>query len=252
MTSAFLISRLLPVPHGFSTRSGGVSEGPYATLNLGAAVGDDLLKVQTNLGKLSDAAKLSVERLFTVNQVHGDRVLKVNGRPKAPAAPEGDADALFTETADAWVGVKTADCVPILIVDPDEKRVAAVHSGWRGTDARISARAVEALVREGGDASRLLAAVGPAIGPCCYAVSEALAQRFSSHFGAHVVRASDRGGQTLDLPRAVAQTLMDAGLSSENVDVLHRCTSCESETFFSHRRDQGRTGRHVSFVACCF
>jgi YfiH family protein len=245
----FISSALLPVPHGFCLRTGGVSEGRYASLNLGFSVGDVRERVEENYRRLAAAAGAPLGALHTLKQVHGDRVLKASGGESTQTLrpPVGDGDALWTEQAGDWVGVSTADCVPILLVDPDGKRVAAVHSGWRGTDADISARAVEALVSQGAKAERLLAAVGPAIQQCCYVVSEELAKHFASRFGPDVVVA--RGDEfRLDLSRAVVLTLRRTGVKVSNMDVLQDCTSCDSARFFSHRRDSGRTGRHINFV----
>jgi YfiH family protein len=245
-------SRLLPVPHGFPLREGGVSEGPFDSLNLGFSVGDDKDRVEENLRRLCLVAGIDPSALSTVSQVHGDRVLEATlagDRRAGPPPPLGEADALWTPTPGVAVGVRTADCVPILLSDPGGARVAAVHSGWKGTDARIAARAVEALVERGARADQLLAAVGPAIGPCCYAVSDELAGRFSERFGPEVV-AQKGAKQHLDLPRAVQKTLFDSGLRADHVDVLRRCTHCEPAQFFSHRRDKGRTGRHLSFIVC--
>jgi YfiH family protein len=254
--SPFLRSRLLPVPHGFCTREGGVSEGPFASLNLGFSVGDARAHVEENYRRLAAYAGAPLQALHRVSQVHGDRVLQVQARAAAAAAEsppptEGEADGLWTEAPGEWVAVSTADCVPILLVDPEGLRVAAVHSGWRGTDARIAARAVDLLVARGARPGSLLAAVGPCIQACCYEVSAELGERFESGFGAEVV---DRGqGRVhLDLGRAVRRTLEAAGLAPGHVDVLPDCTSCDARRFFSHRRDAGRTGRHLSFVAHAF
>jgi len=251
---ALLRSSLLPVPHGFCTRTGGVSEGPFASLNLGFSVGDERARVEENYRRLAALAGAPLRALHRVSQVHGDRVLQARALDPAgaeagePPPPEGEADGLWTEAPGDWVAVSTADCVPLLLVDPEGGRVAAVHSGWRGTDARIAARAVEALVARGSRPERLLAAVGPCIQACCYEVSPELGERFEARFGPQVV---DRGAGRvrLDLARAVRQTLEDAGLRPGQVDVLPHCTACDSERFFSHRRDAGRTGRHLSFVA---
>lgn len=249
MATEFLTSPLLPVPHGFATRAGGVSEGPYAALNLGFSVGDERERVLENHRRLAAAAGAPLGALCRVSQVHGDRVLEARGGEGADALRpvEGEADALWTEAPGTWVAVGTADCVPVLLVDPDGRRVAAVHSGWRGTDADISARAVEALVAKGARPERLMAAVGPSIQRCCYEVSAELAERFRARFGAEVVEAAGASVR-LDLTRAVRLTLVRAGLKPAHVDVLPACTACEPARFFSHRRDAGRTGRHLNYV----
>lgn len=249
MGSLFITSALLPVPHGFAIRTGGVSEGRFASLNLGFTVGDARERVEENYRRLATAAGAPLGSLHLVKQVHGDRVLRVEGaEPTQTLRPAvGEADALHTEQPGAWVGVSTADCVPVLIVDPEHKRVAAVHSGWRGTDADVSARAVEALTALGSRPERMLAAVGPAIQQCCYVVSPELAKHFAQRFGSDVVVA--RGDEfRLDLARAVVLSLRRVGVKVGNMDVLQDCTSCDSARFFSHRRDSGRTGRHINFV----
>ena len=247
--SPLVTSSLLPVPHGFATRAGGVSEGPYDSLNLGFAVGDLRERVEENHRRLAVMAGAALEALHRVSQVHGDRVVEADAREGTGALrpTEGEADALWTGRPEHWVAVGTADCVPVLLVDPDGRRVAAVHSGWRGTDARIVARAVEALVARGSRPERLLAAVGPSIQRCCYVVSEDLGQRFTEGFGPEVV-VREGADVRLDLARAVRDTLLGAGLKAAHVDVLPHCTACDAERFFSHRRDAGRTGRHLNFV----
>jgi YfiH family protein len=246
---AFLTSRLLPYAHGFSTRVGGVSEGPYASLNLGFSVGDVRERVEENFRRLARAAAIPASSFVTASQVHGDRVVEVT-KPtpgELPAPPRGEADALWTDRPGVAVAVKTADCVPILIADPDTGRVAAVHSGWRGTELRIAARAVEALAAAGSRPERLVAAIGPAIQACCYEVSEELGDRFARTLGHDVVsRASPK--PHLDLSRAVRKTLEQSGVPGDHIDVLPHCTACSAARFFSHRRDRGVSGRHLSFV----
>lgn len=241
--ASWIFSKRFPVPHAFTTREGGVSKGPYASLNLGTKVGDDPSLVEENHRIVCRAADVSRDRLYTVSQVHGDAVVEASSHPV-------EADALWTAEEGAAVGVRVADCVPILIADPVGRRVMAVHSGWRGTARRIGSRAVEHLLALGADASRLVAAIGPAIGLCCYEIGEDLARRFADAFGPDVI-ARDDGPPHLDLQRAVKRTLLDAGLREENIDVLRLCTSCDRR-FYSHRRDRGRTGRHLAYAVCRF
>ena len=240
MDPLFLVARNLPVRHGFTLRSGGVSEGKRASLDLGPA-GDAGEDVRENRLRLARAAGLSPESLVLAEQVHGTRVLRA--RP----GELSEADALWTDSASTWVGIRTADCVPILLSSADGTRVAAVHSGWRGTAGRIAAEAVATLTREGTGARTLLAAIGPSIGVCCYEVGEDLAARFSDAFGADVVR---REGPRphLDLRLAVRRTLLQAGLAETHIEDVPGCNACEPARFFSHRRDQGGTGRHLAFI----
>lgn len=248
MLAPLLRSPLIPFPHGFSTRAGGVSEGPWASLNLGLQVGDEAARVSENVRRVCAEVGVPPGALATVTQVHGDRVVEATAG-NLPAL--GEADAIWTKARGMAVGVRTADCVPILIADREGGRVAAVHSGWRGTDLGIVRRAVESLVADGAKAEGLAAAIGPSIGACCYEVSEELAARFEERFGEEVVSRPQEssGAPHLDLPRAVRITLRKAGIPEANIDDLARCTACEGAHFFSHRRDRGRTGRHLALIA---
>ncbi|MBI3185772.1 MAG: peptidoglycan editing factor PgeF [Myxococcales bacterium] len=244
-----ITSRLLPVPHGFTTRGGGVSEGAFAELNVGSKVGDFSDRVEENHRRVARAALVRPEHLCTVSQVHGDAVAEAapGSEPGRVPPPSTEADALWTSRPGVAVGVKVADCVPVLLSDPEGRVVAAVHSGWRGTEKRVAARAVEELHRRGVQPSRLLAAIGPSIGKCCYSVSSDLAERFASSFGEGVA-GTEGGLPRLDLKGAVAMTLLEAGLLASRIEVIGLCTSCDRR-FFSHRRDGGITGRQMAFIA---
>jgi len=237
----YLVARNLPVRHGFSLRRGGVSDGKRASLDLGPA-GDVGADVKENRLRLARAAGLAPDALILAEQVHGTRVV----RARPGELPE--ADALWTDAAGAWVGIRTADCVPLLLSSADGTRVAAVHSGWRGTAGRIAEAAVATLASEGAAAGTLRAAIGPCIGVCCYEVGDDLAARFTDAFGAEVVR---RAGPRphLDLRLAVRRTLLQAGLAETHIEDVPGCNACDPARFFSHRRDQGGTGRHLAFIA---
>lgn len=222
--------------HGFSTRKGGVSSPPFASLNLGSRVGDAPEAVEENRRRLHEAAGLPAGSIRTCRQVHGPRVLDASG----PHWREEEADALLGAGGVA-VGVFTADCVPVLLADPVSGEVVAVHAGWRGTVAEIAKEAVRALEQRGRAAEGLLAAIGPAIARCCYEVSPELAATFRERYGA-------AEGRKVDLVAANRSILLAAGLRPERIDVLDTCTFCNREEFFSHRRDGGRTGRHLSFI----
>jgi purine-nucleoside/S-methyl-5'-thioadenosine phosphorylase / adenosine deaminase len=231
---------LSDLPHGFTTRAGGVSAPPFDALNLGDLVGDDPAAVAENWRRLEAATGLAFAR---VRQVHGARVLTAAG----PSAPRQEADAVISARPGVAACVAVADCVPVLLAAPEGRAVAAVHAGWRGTEALAAAEGAAALAAAAGVAAgRLRAVIGPSIGPCCYQVSEELARRFAAAFGAGVVRRGPAGPH-LDLWAANLAGLRRAGV--ERVEVLARCTACERERFFSHRRDGGRTGRMVAFAA---
>jgi hypothetical protein len=231
---------LAEFPHGFTTRDGGVSDPPYDSLNLGGLVGDDPACVAENWRRLERASGLAFAR---VQQVHGSRVVCA----VAAGAPREEADGVMSATQGVAACVSVADCVPVLLADPETGAVAAVHAGWRGTLARAAAAAVAVLERDAGAArTDLLAAVGPSIGPCCYLVSEDLLARFERELGPAVAR---RGRTKLDLWRANARVLVEAGVREDRIEIVGRCTSCDRSLFFSHRRDAGRTGRQMAFIA---
>ncbi len=238
-----LRARLLSgFPHGFTTREGGASEGPFASLNLSSTVGDDPARVAESWRRLRQETGLAFAR---VRQVHGCRVVEAG----AGTDPVEEADAVATAAPGVAACVSVADCVPILLADPRSGAVAAVHAGWRGTLAGAAAEGVRALVdRHGARPGDLLAVIGPGIGPCCFEVSPDLAGAFVASLGKGVATQRIQGSR-VDLWRANALVLRGAGVSRTRVEVMGRCTSCEPETFFSHRRDEGRTGRHVAFVS---
>jgi polyphenol oxidase len=220
----------------FTTRLGGVSEGPYASLNLGRKSGDEVERVDENRRIACASIDADVEKLALNYQVHSNRVLR------AAAAARGEhADGLWTEEPGLPILAMSADCLPIVLARTDGRApaVAVVHAGWRGLLEGIAASAVEALGQGG-----LAAAIGPAIGPCCYEVGEDVAEPYRGRFGDDVVR--DR---RLDLWTSAERALLAAGV--EHVERFDRCTACEPATFFSHRRDAGNTGRQgvIAYVA---
>jgi len=227
--------------HGFSTRHGGCSHGPFASLNLGASVGDDEERVEENHRLLAAEAHIPRASFRTVSQVHGDEVQLLDDPHQLGAGIE--ADAVASLVPGLVPAVRTADCVPILLADPETGWAAAIHAGWRGTESRIAGKAVEAFSVRGSRRQGLIAAIGPAIGRCCYEVSSDLASRFQATFGPEVA-----SGRHLDLALANRLTLLDAGLPADSIESMDRCTSCDSGRFFSHRRDRGITGRHLSFI----
>ena len=265
----FLTSRLLTaegVVHGFSVRTGGVSRGPYASLNLGRGVGDEPAAVDENLRRLAEAAGLDGPRAFaSAHQVHGDRVVGAAGGaplteifpPSAgteAAPPEQDAsvraDAVVALEPGVAAAVRVADCVPVLLYAKDRGLAAAVHSGWRGARASIAGRGVRALQHvSGADPSRMLAAVGPCIGRCCYEVGKDLASLFRSLFGPLAADDPETTARPhLDLRFCVESALREAGVREELIEHAGGCTSCDISACFSHRRDRGITGRHLAFV----
>jgi YfiH family protein len=211
-----------PYEVAFTTRTGGVSDGPYASLNLGRKTGDDVERVDENRRRACAAIGADAARLALNFQLHSALVHRA--RPGARGEP---GDGLWTDERDLPILALSADCLPIALarMNGDAPAVAVVHAGWRGLLSGMAESAVAAL---GG--GTLAAAVGPAIGPCCYEVRDDVADPFRARFGSEIV-----SGGRLDLWRAAEETLRKAGVTQ--VERFDLCTSCHPELFFSHRRD---------------
>ena len=220
---------------GFTTRVGGTSEGPYASLNLGFKTGDDPQRARENRRIACGALGADIGLLANNHQVHSNRVVRA-----VPGQQGEEADGLWTTEPGIPLLAMTADCLPIVLVRTEgTPALAVLHAGWKGLLADIVAAGVAAL---GGGA--LAAAIGPAIGPCCYEVGEEVAAPYRERFGDDVVR-----GRHLDLWTSAERALRAARVP--RVHRFDRCTSCEPETFFSHRRDHGVTGRQgaIAYVS---
>ena len=191
-----------------------------------------------------DAARAAFREkgeVFFLRQVHGCAV----ARPPWTEAP--DADASFTDRAGQLLAIETADCLPVLIVDPSNRRVAAAHAGWRGTVAKVVQSAVRALVDAGSDPSKLVAAMGPSIGPCCYEVGEEVEAAFGPT-GARFFTKGRSGRKHLDVAAANLAQLEELGITSARTASLDQCTKCREDLFFSYRRDGANAGRMISVV----
>ncbi len=187
------------------------------------------------------AALAGEGRLLLLTQVHGRRV------ETAPWEGVPEADAGMVRRAGDIAGVETADCLPILLVDPKRRQAVAVHAGWRGTSLGIAEQAVLALVAAGSPPEELLAGLGPAIGPCCYEVGDELRPAFGSDADL-VFAPGPRGKAHLDVPLANALQLARLGLRPENIHRVEECTHCSPDLYHSYRRDGRGAGRMINFV----
>ena len=239
--------------HAFSTRRGGVSQPPYATLNLGQSVGDDPQAVQANRRRFFGAFGIAPPQVVRVRQVHGDGVLIVDpalaereGFPQVLLDERYEFDALITDMAGLALVVSTADCLPILIHDPVQGAAAAVHAGWRSTAKRIVAKAVRALGKAyGTDPADCRVAIGPGIRGCCFEVDRPVIEAMGGAlptWEAHA-RPSRAGHWRIDLAGVNRAILQEAGVRPERVEDLDLCTACRTDLFFSHRAEKGCTGR---------
>jgi hypothetical protein len=254
--------------HGFSTRGGGISP-VYggSTLNLGWTKEDDSTSVAENRRRFLDAVsgECAGSVLVGVKQIHSNLVRLVKKEDKALEGglqtEEGKAvlegDGLITDVPGVLLGVGTADCVPVLVVDVTKRVVAAFHAGWRGTVAQIVERGIATMQEEYGSQARdMVAAIGPSIGPCCYTVGEAVRSEFVRQFGYAkelFVCPTDSGEVRLNLWEANRRQLLDSGLAEASIAMIGECTACalsESGTrrYFSHRAEHGVAGRMLNVV----
>lgn len=248
-SSVVEILRIWPdaaVCNGFVGRVGGVSGGQFASLNLSCTVGDDRAAVDSNWERLRREVP-ALKLVARIKQVHGTAVHVVT-RETAAIRPHGDG--MVTAEPGVMLGIFSADCVPILMIDLKRKIAGAFHAGWRGIIADIAGAGVAAMTRLGARASDLRAALGPSIGPCCFEVDTELADRFGAEVaGARQhTRAGQSGKAYLDLRGIVTEQLMRAGLAPSNVASVGPCTRCASDRFFSRRAAGQVTGLQLSFV----
>ena len=235
MTEEFLKSELLgPSPHGFFTRLGGSSEGPFAGLNCGERSGDDMNNVAENRSRVAAALGIAPNRLVTATQSHSAHVEIIREVPRSRPA----ADGLVTDLPDVAVGVLTADCQPVLLVDRKAGVVGAVHAGWSGTLGGVIENGISAMERIGARRSRMAAAVGPAISQANYEVGTEFRERFlAEDEGSAGFFMEDKTGQlTFDLPGYGLERLRRAGVGT--VEWLRNCTYGDPRRFFSYRRSR--------------
>lgn len=252
------LSKHPEVQHGIFTRLGGASKGPFACLNLGHSVGDDPDAVEANHRLVSQALGLSLEQFVTAHQVHGRNVVEVGLKERGTVVP--DTDALITAQSGVALLLRFADCVPLLLYAPSRRAIGLAHAGWRGVVAGIVPATLAAMQRSFGcDAAEIIAALGPAIGPCCYQVGQDVGDQVAQAVGCHAglrgkpalrdVLRRDRSGDGLylDLSGAVRGQLELAGVS--HIETSGLCTSCHRDEFFSHRAEGGCTGRFAAVLA---
>jgi polyphenol oxidase len=244
------LSALGFVDHAFCARRGGVSAGPFSSLNVSFQVGDRNEDVGRNLEIIGEAFAIPSGRLALMGQVHGERIRVIDGdEPLPECLPE--CDGLITARPGVALAVRTADCVPLFFVDRVRRVIGVAHAGWRGTALGMAAKMVDAFV--GGFASRpedILAAVGPAVGPCCYQVDAPVHAAFASRAGEErfLRPCPEEGRWMLDLVLANRLQMVERGVPEASILSAGLCTVCRPELFFSHRASRGCTGRQLNFL----
>lgn len=250
-TIKYLTADGIGAPHGFTTRLGGVSQGIFASLNLGYHRGDDPKNVAENYAIVADTLGFALENLVVTRQTHSDMVRAVT---KADACgidnrayPE--CDALITNDPGCAIGIFTADCTPILLHDPVTGAVGAAHAGWRGTVAKIAAKTALAMVEAYGcKRSNIRAAIGPNIAQCCFEtdrdVPDACLTAFGDAATPHITQKGDKYYVNLKALNALA--LREAGV--EHIEISDICTYCSHDLYWSHRFTKGQRGSQGAFI----
>ncbi|NTW82225.1 MAG: peptidoglycan editing factor PgeF [Chlorobiaceae bacterium] len=227
-----------------STRQGGVSEGPYASLNLGRNTGDTPEKIHENLLLLCSAAGIGKDRLVSSNQVHGTSILYAQN----PGHYDG-YDAFVTDKADLFLCILTADCYPVMIYDRKRRVVGAAHAGWKGTAGKIATKTIDEMSAcFNTEPSDCLAYIGTGISAGVYEVGKEVFDLFPEEFSMKRISPGGDLKYFLDLAKANCRQLLDSGLAEANIEQSPFCSFLDSEMFYSYRRDNGTTGRMVSLI----
>jgi YfiH family protein len=237
--------------HAFCTRHTGASGGGFASLNAGDMVGDRKESVVENLNIIKSAFAIPENGLVMARQVHGDRIVEIGKNDPLPV-PLPECDGFVTDRPGVALGIKTADCVPILFLDCRLRVAGAVHAGWRGTALGIAAKMIDIFHRCFSSRSEdITVLIGPAIGPCCYEVDAPVFEAFAARPEAAGVFRKRAGEERwmFDLWLANRLQLMDKGISGNNILTAAACTSCRRDLFFSHRAARGQDeGRQLSII----
>lgn len=253
-TLEYLLAERIGVPHCFTTRLGGVSQGNLESLNIGLHRGDCPENVEKNYHILGKAIGFDPMKLVLAKQIHSDIVRRVGRNDWGNYMEEGvspQCDALITKESGTALAIFTADCTPILLHDPVTGAVGAVHAGWRGTAQNIVGKTVEAMCREFGcRAENLRAAIGPSIGPCCFETDGEVPQALMDTYGplAQMFILRKNGKFYPDLKKINAQALKNAGVSV--IDVSRDCTMCNHQRFWSHRVHGATRGSQGAIIVC--
>lgn len=240
------------VRHGFTARYGGVSTGPYESLNLGWSRPEPKETLKANLLIFCEAAGLDEKALTVVSYEHGAAVLKVDASDCGRGferEPLPMCDGLVTNDPGIVLTTSHADCGAYFMYDPLSRVIGLAHAGWKGTLYRIGARMAELMQSEyGADPANIIASTGPCICRDCFEVDMELAERFEAEFGIPCHIPGRPGKAQLDLEMASAIQFMDAGIPPENITLMHACTYELEDRLFSHRRDHGETGSMAAYM----
>ncbi|MBS1492579.1 MAG: peptidoglycan editing factor PgeF [Bacteroidetes bacterium] len=221
-----------------STKDGGVSPAPYY-LNLGLSVGDKEENVLENRKRFFQSLEIPLNRVVMQKQIHSDNINVVS-----ESCFIQDSDALITNEKNLYLAISIADCIPVFLYSPDKKVAAGIHSGWKGTEYKISQKVVDRIVSEYNvEPAEMIAYIGPGISVENYEVSKEVAEMFNPTSYKIV-----EGKYYMDLKKDIYEQLISAGLKKENIEITEYCTFRDKELFHSHRREKGLTGRMLGVI----
>ncbi len=249
----YMRSSLIGAKHAFTTRFGGVSEGIYASLNLGSNRGDDPAAVRENYRRVCALFGVGIDDAAVTNQVHGNavRIVTAADRHACLSKTPYEADGLVTAEKGMPIMCFTADCVPVLLWDGAHGVAGAVHCGWRSSVADILGNAMEAMASLGAEPACVRAAVGPAIGRCCFETDDDVPAAITAWLGEEASEGlfDRRPPKTMvDLRLANARRLMQLGVPAEGIDLSDECCFCRHDKYWSHRYTRGQRGSQASVI----
>jgi polyphenol oxidase len=241
-----ILSDISGLRHAVSTRSGGQSEKPYLSLNLGYHVGDDPENVSRNREILARYLGYEAQNLVAAQQVHGDAIFVADASTRGRGAfgwnsAIPDCDALLTRENGVPLLIQVADCAPLILVDENAHFLAVVHAGWRGAVARIASQTVEKMQTLGAQPQNIKVGIGPCLCADCFEVGDEVVTA-TNEIAPDAMR-FEYSKPHLDLRELLRHDLQSAGIMSTHIETMNRCPRCENEVFFSHRGDGGETGR---------
>jgi YfiH family protein len=248
------------IRHFVSTRTGGFSEVPYRSLNLGLHVEDDKDKVLKNRRRLAEAIGIPLDQFTIAKQIHSGNVTVVSDKLRGSGSTHDEnaienTDAMVTDTQGICLIVLVADCVPMLFFDPLRRAIGVAHGGWKGTLEYIASKTVWAMENAFGcSAKDIIVGMGPSIGPCCYEIGPEVIAQVRSIFPSgkeYVLNESRDGKGYLDLWRANLDQLLRAGIQRKNIEMAMQCTCHNPDVFFSYRHQKGDTGRFAAGISIC-
>lgn len=239
----------LQTRHGVFTRRGGVSPSPWGSLNVGGTVGDNLARVRENRRILFEAMDRDPQSVFDVWQVHSADVVYARA-PRLESESYRQADIILTDRPEVTLFMRFADCVPILVHDPHKGVIGVAHAGWMGTVRDVATTTIHSMSEEyGSDPADVVACIGPSIGPDHYEVGADVILQVMQKFGddSEQLLESYNGKIHFDLWRANELLLKQAGVTQ--IEIARVCTACNTNDWFSHRAEKGKTGRFGALIS---